>query len=89
LALGASRGDVARIVVRRTALVVATGAMIGLAITLAGGRIVGPMLYETSPPDPLILGAVFVVVGMVSALATLVPAARAIRVDPAFALRGG
>jgi predicted permease len=89
LALGASRGNVARIVLRRSAAVVVTGAVIGLAITLLGGRIVRPMLFETSPYDPLILGSVFVVVAVVSLLATLLPTARATRVDPAFALRGG
>jgi predicted permease len=89
LALGASRANVAQIVLRRAALVVAMGGAIGLAITLLGGRIVEPMLFETSPYDPLILAAVLIVVAFVSLLATLMPTARATRVDPAFALRGG
>jgi hypothetical protein len=88
IALGASRANVARLVVRRAGGVVAAGGLIGLAVTLLGGSIVGPLLFETSPRDPLILGAVVGVVAVVSLLATLMPAARAARVDPAFALRG-
>ncbi len=65
--------------------VVTAGSAIGMAATLAGGRIVEPMPYQTSPYDPLILGAVLVVV--VSLVATTVPTARAVRVDPAVALR--
>ncbi len=87
LALGASRGNVARLVLRRAFVVVAIGSALGLAATLAGGRIVGPMLFQTSPYDPLILGAVLLVVLVVSILATTVPTARAARVDPAVALR--
>jgi ABC-type antimicrobial peptide transport system permease subunit len=89
LALGASRGNVAGLVLRRALVVVATGSAIGLVATLAGARIVGPMLFQTSPYDPLIYGAVLFVVALVSLLATLMPTARATRVDPAFALRGG
>ncbi|MEP7343813.1 MAG: FtsX-like permease family protein, partial [Gemmatimonadaceae bacterium] len=89
LALGASVGNVAGLVLSRMLFVVATGSVIGLAATLAGGRIVGPMLFQTSPYDPLILGAVLLVVVLVSFLATLLPTARATRIDPAFALRGG
>jgi predicted permease len=89
LALGASRGNVAGLVMRRAFMVVATGSAIGLVATLAGGSIVGPMLFQTSPYDPSIYGAVLLVVLVVSLLATLMPTARATRVDPAFALRGG
>ena len=88
LALGASRGSVAGLLLRRTFVVVTTGSAIGLAATLAGGRIVGPMLFRTSPADPLILSVVVLVVLLVSVVATVVPTARAMRVDPAFALRG-
>jgi predicted permease len=89
LALGASRGNVARLVLRRALVVVVTGGAIGLAATLAGGRIVGPMLFQTSPYDPRILGTVLLVVLLVSLLATMMPTARATRVDPAVALRDG
>jgi predicted permease len=89
LALGASRGNVAGLVLRRALIVVVTGSAIGLAATLAAGRIVEPMLFQTSPYDPLILGGVLLVVLVVSLLATMVPTARATRVDPAFALRSG
>src|SRR5262249_31716352 len=89
LALGASRGNVAGLVLRRALVVVAAGSAIGLAVTLAGGAIVEPMLFRTSPHDPLILCAVLLLVAVVSLLATMMPTARATRVDPALALREG
>jgi hypothetical protein len=88
LALGSSRGGVALLVLRRTLLVVATGSAIGLAATLAAGGVVRPMLFQTSPYDPVILGAALIVLIVVSCLATVLPATRATRVNPAFALRG-
>ncbi len=87
LALGASRSNVAQLVIRRGLTVVAVGSGIGLAATLAGGRLVAPLLFRTSPYDPLILGPVLALVLLVSLLATLIPTVRATRVDPAFALR--
>jgi predicted permease len=89
LALGASRGNVARIVLRRVAVVVVTGSAIGLAATFGGGSAVQPLLFRTSPYDPRILGAVLLLVGIVSLIATMIPTYRATRVDPAFALRDG
>jgi predicted permease len=88
LALGASRQAVARLVLRRALAVVALGSAIGFVITLAAGRSVGPLLFRTSPYDPLILSAVLLVVFVVSVFATLIPTVRATHVDPAFALRG-
>jgi ABC-type antimicrobial peptide transport system permease subunit len=88
LALGASRSTVARLVMGRGFTVVGIGA-IGLAATLACGRLVEPLLFRTSPYDPLILGAVAVLMLAVSVIATLVPTARATRVDPSLSLRNG
>jgi ABC-type antimicrobial peptide transport system permease subunit len=89
LALGATRDRVARLVLWRAAVVVATGSAIGLAATLGGGRAVQPLLFHTSPDDPRILGGVLVVVSVVSLIATMIPTLRATRVDPAIALRNG
>ena len=55
---------------------------------VAAGGLVAPLLIETSPREPLILGGVAVVLGLGALLGTLAPSLRALRVDPAVALRG-
>jgi putative ABC transport system permease protein len=86
-ALGATTGDVMRIVARSAAGVIAIGAGIGLALAIVLGRLLDTMLYGVQPIDP----ATFAIVGVVLALTALVsaagPAWRATRVDPITALR--
>jgi ABC-type antimicrobial peptide transport system permease subunit len=87
VALGAQARDVARLVVREGVGVTAVGTVIGLAAALAGGRFVESLLYEVSPRDPLVLAVVAVTLLSIAVAATLVPAWRAMRVDPVVALR--
>ena len=61
--------------------------VIGTAGAVVAGRFVAPLLFETSPRDPLILGAVAAVMLGTSVLAGALPALRAARVDPNLALR--
>jgi putative ABC transport system permease protein len=89
LALGATRTNVAMLVVRNGLAVFAAGGAIGLMATLVGGRFVAPLLFQTSPYDPLIHGAVLSLVLVVVMFATLLPSLRATRVNPAVALRNG
>jgi ABC-type lipoprotein release transport system permease subunit len=56
-------------------------------LVLLGGRLVEPLLFETSPRDPTLLTLASGVLVAVAALASWLPAARAARVDPAAALR--
>ena len=65
----------------------AIGIVIGLSIALAGGRFAAPMLFETSPRSPEVLGGVAIGLFLVAAVASLVPAWRARRIDPLAALR--
>jgi putative ABC transport system permease protein len=66
-------------------------ATIGIAVGLAGAllltRLLETLLYEVSPTDPAVLAATAVGVLIVAVAASLVPAARAVRVDPMSALR--
>jgi putative ABC transport system permease protein len=87
VALGARGADVMGMVLTggmRTALV---GGAAGSVATLLAGRWLAPLLFQTSPRDPLVFSLVFVVVITVALLAALVPARRALRVDPIVALR--
>ena len=81
MALGARAADVASLVMRDGLRVVAIGGVIGTGVALAGGRVVRPLLYETSPRDPMVLGGVALLLLVVATLACLVPARRAMRVD--------
>ena len=87
LALGAAPRNVMRMVVGRGLALAATGMVIGLVLALALARVVAGLLYEVSPADPLTFVAVTAGLLGIVALASYVPARRAMRVDPIVALR--
>jgi predicted permease len=87
LALGATRGDVFRLVLRQGRTMAGIGAAIGLAVAYLAGRVVASRLYEVRASDPAILGAAVVLVGGIALVATVIPAYRAARLDPAHVLR--
>ena len=86
-ALGAQQRDLVRLVVDEGVSLGAAGIVIGVAIALAGGHWLGPLLFQESPHDPLVFGLVTVVLLGVTVLASFVPSRRAARVDPMVALR--
>ena len=87
IALGASARAVFGQTLRRGLAPAALGLPVGIVIALVVGRFVEPLLFETSARDVRILGLVALVLLLVSALASLVPAIRATRVDPVVALQ--
>lgn len=87
IALGAQVHDVLRLIVGAGVRFAAVGVMVGLALTLAGGRFVSPLLFGVSARDPWILGAVTALLFGVALAASAIPALRATRVDPNVALR--
>lgn len=86
LALGASRGEIARLVLARAAALAFTGIAIGLAGALATARFLKAVMYEISPTDPAIYTAVPLALVAIALIATWVPVRRAMRLDPAVAL---
>lgn len=86
IALGARAGHVVRLVLGEGIRVVLIGVAIGLALSLVAGQLVASLLYRTSPRDPTVLVAVSLSLLFVAAGACLIPAWRALRVDPANAL---
>jgi putative ABC transport system permease protein len=87
MALGANEADVLWQELRRGMTLVGIGLAIGLLMTLALGRLVQSLLFNTSPQDPLTLAAVAVILGGVALFACWLPARRATKVDPIVALR--
>ena len=63
------------------------GLIAGFTAAFAAGRLLAGMLYGVRPNDPEVLIAVPLVLGLVALAATLIPARRASRVDPAIAIR--
>ena len=87
VALGADRGTVMRMVIGEGLTLAAAGIGCGLAGSVFLTRALESLLYEVSPTDPTVLAATCVGVLLVAAVASLVPALRALRVDPMIALR--
>ena len=87
MALGARAADLLRLVMSRGLAVTAAGVLLGAIAGLTLTRLMNNLLYKVSPRDPLAFGSAFVVMIIVALLACLLPAWRAIRIDPARALR--
>jgi predicted permease len=87
MALGAQAKDVLRLVITQGMNPVFLGLIVGLAATFAVGRLLTAQLYQISPHNPLLLGATAVVLALAALLACLIPARRAMLVNPIEALR--
>ena len=82
LALGATPGSVFWLVMKQGGLLALVGTFVGLAVALASGRIVASRVYAIRAADPLVLGGAVALVVAITALATMIPAWRASRLQP-------
>ncbi len=87
MALGASRGSVLATVAARGLSWTLAGLVIGISVSIGSARFLAGLLYGVSPYDPATLGATTLLFAIVAFLACLVPARRAVAIDPARALR--
>lgn len=87
IALGADRRSVLGLVVRHGMLLCAIGVVIGLAASFALTRVMTTMLFGVGATDAMIFAAVPVLLVLVALAAVLIPARRAMKVDPMVALR--
>jgi putative ABC transport system permease protein len=87
MALGAQRNEIVRMVMRQGAVLAVAGVLPGLAIAYAGGRAMQSLLAGVEPGDALTFTAAGVLCVLMTLLGSLLPTLRAVRVDPATALR--
>jgi putative ABC transport system permease protein len=87
MALGASRANVVRLVLRRGLLLALSGVAIGLLGSLGLTRLLTGLLFRVSVTDPAVFGLVPILLLAIAVLAVYLPARRATRVDPLVALR--
>jgi putative ABC transport system permease protein len=87
LALGATPGSIAALVLRRVVLLVGAGALVGALVSLGAARLIAPLLYGIAPHDSTTLVAATFVLALVGLVAGWLPARRAARIDAATVLR--
>jgi len=87
MALGARRSEVFRLVLGEGMQLAVLGTLLGIVAALLLTRLLSGLLFGVSAHDPLTLAGVAILLGVVAALASWIPARRATRVDPMVALR--
>jgi putative ABC transport system permease protein len=87
MALGARAQDILTLVASEGLRVVLVSIALGIAAAVAMGRLVASLLYGVSTYDPVVLAGASVLLALMGLAAILTPALRAVRGDPASALR--
>jgi predicted permease len=88
VALGATTDRISRMVIGEGLRLTAAGLTIGIAVSLALGRVLTALLFGITPRDPVTFAAVLVALVAVATVASWLPARRAARADPLIAMRG-
>ncbi|HET7186925.1 MAG TPA: ABC transporter permease [Gemmatimonadaceae bacterium] len=89
MALGAAPSAAVRLVLQRAAVLVGLGVVLGAAMSLWAVRFAAPLLFGLQPRDPATLAGAAIVLALIAAFASWIPAGRAARIDPARVLREG
>ncbi|HLH00211.1 MAG TPA: ABC transporter permease [Bryobacteraceae bacterium] len=87
VAIGAGRGNIVRLVLRRAVLIIGAASVLGAGLALVLGRFFTPILYGVSPRDPATYAMALLLMSAVALIACYVPTRRALRIEPAVALR--
>ena len=87
MALGAQPRAILKLIVGRGLFLVGIGVVIGVLASFGLTRFIENMLFGVKPTDPLKFAAIVLLLAVVALLACLVPAQRALRVDPIVVLR--
>jgi ABC-type antimicrobial peptide transport system permease subunit len=86
-ALGATRPQLAGLVIRQSMLPIGAGVLLGVAGSVASGRLLQELLYQVRPGDPQVIALIVALLVGVGLLASWLPARRAATIDPMAALR--
>jgi predicted permease len=86
-ALGARRAQLVRSALNRPLVVLVGGSCAGLLLGVLASRLLGSIVYDATPRDPLVLASAVLAMTLIGLLATWIPARRALHVDPAQLLR--
>ena len=87
MALGAQKGDVLRLVIGDGTILAAAGLLIGLPVALLLARLISKLLFGIKATDPFTFAVTAAVILLVALTASIIPASRAVKVDPVIALR--
>jgi putative ABC transport system permease protein len=87
VALGARRAAVLRLVVAAAMRPVAAGLAVGAVAAVFASRLLGALLFDVKPGDPMVVAGIAALLAAAAIAASLVPGARATRVDPITVLR--
>jgi ABC-type antimicrobial peptide transport system permease subunit len=87
MALGANRANVLKLVLRGAFLQIGLGLLVGIPVTVLGGRAMAAQLFGVKPYDPNILLLTAAVLSFAALVASVVPARRAASIEPMRALR--
>ena len=87
VALGAQRREVLGAALGRALKLLGIGSGAGLVLGILASRVLASIVYQATPRDPLVLGGVVLIMGLLGLVATWIPAQRALGVDPMILLR--
>jgi predicted permease len=87
VALGAPEGSILKLVLVQGMWISMAGILAGAMGNLALGKAISTLLYKVEPTDPITIGAVSILLSLVTVMACYFPARRALRIDPMIALR--
>jgi ABC-type antimicrobial peptide transport system permease subunit len=87
MALGATRGDILRLIAGEGVRLIVVGGVLGLGAAIGSAQLLKSLLFNVAPRDPLTYAGVAFLLGLVAFAATLIPARAAMKVEPVVALR--
>jgi ABC-type antimicrobial peptide transport system permease subunit len=87
VALGARTKHVMSAAVGRPIVLLAVGSLVGLSVAVFAGRLLGQIVYQANPRDPVVVVAAVLTMALLGIAASVIPALRALAVDPSKLLR--
>jgi ABC-type antimicrobial peptide transport system permease subunit len=87
VALGARKTQVMSAAVGRPMVLLAVGSVLGLLAGIFASRLLGQIVYQANPRDPVVVGGAVLTMALLGIAASAIPARRALAVDPSILMR--